>query len=219
MQTANGEAEIAQSSAEGALALVDAAARNVDGQDPISLAGSFSDNISFRDSSPYEPDHPRPYEFLMDATADQNGLPDNLFDTLFSTDNFGLGSLLAIGLNTYAVYVNFTSKDNGPSYEAWAQGTFTGELIVDGQIVLFSNYIDIDGDGADDLSVGLTIEGLFTQDDGWGIVTENGGPLGLVPFVTGLWINPTFQWKVSALDQSDPIWAVSYTHLTLPTSG
>ena len=206
MQTANGEAEIAQSSAEGALALVDAAARNVDGQDPISLAGSFSDNISFRDSSPYEPDHPRPYEFLMDATADQNGLPDNLFDTLFSTDNFGLGSLLAIGINTYAVYVNFTSKDNGPSYEAWAQGTFTGELFVDGEIVLFSNYIDIDGDGADDLSVGLTIEGIINQGDGWGIVTENGGPLGLVPFVTGLWINPTFQWKVSALDQSDPIW-------------
>ena len=66
--------------------------------------------------------------------------------------------------------------------------------------------IDIDGDAEDDLSVALTIEGIINQDDGWGIETENGGPLGLVPLVTGLWINPTFQWKVSAIDQSDPLW-------------
>ena len=38
------------------------------------------------------------------------------------------------------------------------------------------------------------------------LVLENGGLLVWYHFRTGLWINPTFQWKVSALDQSDPIW-------------
>ena len=148
MREENGEAEIANSLAENALSAVDAAARPVGENDPLTVANKFLDNVSMRDSSPYEVDHPRPYEFLMDRSTQPEGFPDNLFDTLFSTAALGNGDILAIGINTYAVYVNFTSRNNGPSYEAWERGTFTGELIVDGQITLFDNYIDIDGDGS-----------------------------------------------------------------------
>ena len=210
MRTENGEALIAQNSAESALSQVDANARTMSSEDPLAVSNSFLDGVTMRDSTSFEADHPRPYEFLMDASTQPDGFPNNLFDTLFSINNLGLDNILAIGVNTYAVYVNFTSRDNGPSYEAWEQGTFTGELFVDGQIVLFSNYIDIDGDGADDLSVALTIEGILNQGEGWGVETSGG----IIPIIEKLWINPTFQWKVTALDQTDPLWD-SLQHLEI----
>tara|TARA_B100000900_G_scaffold263254_2_gene224533 strand:- start:21968 stop:26647 length:4680 start_codon:yes stop_codon:yes gene_type:complete len=210
MREENGEAEIANSLAEGALSAVDAAARPVGEDDPLTVANKFLDNVSMRDSSPYEADHPRPYEFLMDRSTQPDGFPDNLFDTLFSTAALGNGDILAIGINTYAVYVNFTSKNNGPSYEAWERGTFTGELIVNGQIALFDNYIDIDGDGSDDLIVALTIEGIINEGDGFGAETSP-GPLG-IPVIDKLWIKPTFQWKVEAINLDDPLWS-SLKHL------
>ena len=77
-------------------------------------------------------------------------------------------------------------------------------------MVLFANYIDIDGDGEDDLSVALTIEGIINQGDGWGVETSGG----IIPIIEKLWINPTFQWKVTALDQSDPLWD-SLQHLEI----
>ena len=209
-RTQGGEPDVAINAAQGALAQVDANARGITETDPLAVSNSFLDNITMRDSSSFEPDHPRPYEFLMDASTQPEGFPNNLFETLFSVNNLDLNNILAIGINTYAVYVNFTSRDSGPSYEAWAQGTFTGELIVDGQLVLFANYIDIDGDGEDDLSVALTIEGILNQGDGWGVET-NGG---IIPIIEKLWINPTFQWEVTALDQSDPLWD-SLQHLEI----
>tara|TARA_A100000164_G_scaffold141408_2_gene125736 strand:- start:2951 stop:7630 length:4680 start_codon:yes stop_codon:yes gene_type:complete len=210
MRKENGEAEIANSLAESALSAVDAAARPVGDDDPLTVANKFLDNVSMRDSSAYEVDHPRPYEFLMDRSTQPEGFPDNLFDTLFSTAALGNGDILAIGINTYAVYVNFTSRNNGPSYEAWERGTFTGELIVDGQIALFDNYIDIDGDGSDDLIVALTIEGIINQGDGFGAETSP-GLLG-IPIIDKLWIKPTFQWKVEAINLDDPLWG-SLKHL------
>ena len=205
-----GEPDIALNSAQGALAQVDASARGISPSDPLAVSNSFLDGITMRDSSPYQPDHPRPYEFLMDASTQPDGFPNNLFETLFSVSNLDLTNILAIGINTYAVYVNFTSRDSGPSYEAWAQGTFTGEIFVNGQILLFENYIDIDGDGEDDLSVALTIEGIINENDGWGVETSGG----FIPIIEQLWINPTFQWKVTALDQSDPLWD-SLQHLEI----
>ena len=110
-----GEPDVALSSAEGALAQVDANARGITATDPLSVSSSFLDGTSMRDSSSFEQDHPRPYEFLMDASTQPEGFPNNLFQTLFSVSNLDLNNILAIGINTYAVYVNFTSRDNGPS--------------------------------------------------------------------------------------------------------
>ena len=119
--------------------------------------------------------------------------PYNLWETLFSIDNLGLDNLLGIGINTYAIYVNFSSRNNGPSYEAWDQGTFTGELLVGTDLVLFENYIDIDGDNNDDLSVALTLEGLTTPGEGFGVETGDNPVPGAPGFPTELWIRPTFQ--------------------------
>ena len=206
-RTENGEAAVAAQGAADALNAVDLAQRPVDETDPLSQASSYFDGLELRDASPYEVDHPRPYEFLMDASTQPDGWPYNLFETLFSVSSLGLDNPLGIGINTYAVYVNFSSRDDGPSHEAWVEGTFTGELLVGTEIVLFNNYIDIDGDSVDDLSVGLTIEGIINQGDGFGIeLGECGVPPLTVPCVEELWIRPTFQWKVTALDQSDFLW-------------
>ena len=206
-RTENGEAAVAAQGAAEALNAVDLAKRPVDETDPLSQASSYLDSLELRDSSPFEVDHPRPYEFLMDASTQPDGWPYNLFETLFSVSSLGLDNPLGIGINTYAVYVNFTSRDNGPSHEALVEGTFTGELLVDTEIVLFNNYIDIDGDSVDDLSVGLTIEGIINQGDGFGVeLGDCGVPPLTVPCVEELWIRPTFQWRVTALDQSDFLW-------------
>jgi hypothetical protein len=53
----------------------------------------------------------------------------------------------------------------------------------------------------------LTLEGLTTLGEGFGIETGNnpipGAPGG---FPTELWIRPTFQWAVNALNINDPLW-------------
>ena len=206
-RTDNDEASVAALGAADALNAVALAQRPIDSTDPLSQASSYLDSLELRDSTPFVADHPRPYEFLMDASTQPDGWPYNLFETLFSVESLGLTDPLAIGINTYAVYVNFTSRNNGPSHEAWVEGTFTGEILVGTELVLFKNYIDIDGDSVDDLSVGLTIEGLATQGEGFGFeLGDCGVPPLTVPCVEELWIRPTFTWEVTALNQNDFLW-------------
>ena len=149
-------------------ALLGASKREVRPGDALADSESYLDQVELRDTTPMEVDHPRPYEFLTDVATHPDAWPYNLWETLFSVENLGLDNLLGVGINTYAIYVNFSSRNNGPSYEAWDSGTFTGELLVGTDFVLFENYVDIDGDGTDDLSVALTLEGLTTQGEGPG---------------------------------------------------
>ncbi|DAC46678.1 MAG TPA: hypothetical protein D7H92_06215 [Candidatus Poseidoniales archaeon] len=205
-RAAEGESLVAIQGAQSSFALLDASKRPVQSGDALADAENVLNQVELRDTTPFEEDHPRPYEFLTDVATHPDAWPYNLWETLFSVENLGLDNLLGIGINTYAVYVNFTSRNDGPAYEAWDKGTFTGELLVGTDLVLFMNYIDIDGDGTDDLSVGLTLEGLTTLGEGFGIETSN-NPIPGVPGVpTELWIRPTFQWAVSALNINDPLW-------------
>ena len=205
-RAAEGESLVAIQGAQSAFALVDASKRPVQTGDALADAENVLNQVELRDTSPFEEDHPRPYEFLTDVATHPDAWPYNLWQTLFSVENLGLDNLLGIGINTYAVYVNFSSRNNGPSYEAWDQGTFTGELLVGTDLVLFENYIDIDGDGSDDLSVGLTLEGLTTLGEGFGIETGSNPIPGAPGLPTELWIRPTFQWAVNALNINDPLW-------------
>ena len=97
----------------------------------------------------------------------------------------------------------------GPLMKIGQYGTFTGELFIPttGEFVLFQNWIDVDGDERADLSVALTLEGLLNS----GLETSPGIFPG-IPNVDGIWINPTFQWKVTALNQSEALWG-SLEHL------
>ncbi|MED5567275.1 MAG: hypothetical protein VX382_05400, partial [Candidatus Thermoplasmatota archaeon] len=150
-RAAESESLVAIQGAQSAFALVDASKRPVQSGDALADSENVLNQVELRDTSPFEEDHPRPYEFLTDVATHPDAWPYNLWQTLFSVENLGLDNILGIGINTYAVYVNFSSRNNGPSYEAWDQGTFTGELFVGTDLVLFENYIDVDGDGTDDL--------------------------------------------------------------------
>ena len=80
---------IAEEVASSTLSSVDVAARDVREGDAIVEAERFLDGLEVRDSAPFEPDHPRAYEFLLDAENHSGaGLPDNLFQTLFSVENW-----------------------------------------------------------------------------------------------------------------------------------
>ena len=205
-RAAEGESLVALQGAQSSFALLDASKRTVQSGDALADAENVLNQVELRDTAPFEEDHPRPYEFLTDVATHPDAWPYNLWETLFSIENLGLDNLLGIGINTYAVYVNFSSRNNGPAYEAWDQGTFTGELLVGTDLVLFENYIDIDGDGTDDLSVALTLEGLTTLGEGFGVETGNNPIPGAPGVPTELWIRPTFQWAVSAMNINDPLW-------------
>ena len=199
----SGESFIAVQGADNSLAYVDAAARPITTGDALSEADSYLDDIEMRDSAPFESDHPKPYQFLIGEATHPDGWPYNLFNTLFSTEQFGLDNLLGIGVNTYAIYVNYSSRNDGPSHEAWDSGTFTGEIFTaTGGLTLFENYIDVDGDGVDDLSVALTVEGIATLGEGIGVEFSDD----IIPLIEEIWIRPTFKWAVTTLNQNDPLW-------------
>ena len=205
LQESSDDTVIAAGSSASSLALVEASKRDSREGDPLNDSTEYLSQAQLRDTSPFEPDHPRPYEILLDTSTQPEGWPNNLVQTLFSLDSWDITDPLAVGVNTYALYINFSSRDNGPQYEAWEYGTFTGELFVGTDLVLFENYIDIDGDSVDDVSISLTVLGLFTLNQGFGFEPPL-NPLNPLNIPDTLWLRPTFQWKVDYLNENDPIW-------------
>ncbi len=194
----SGEDELAQNSAEAVLSAVTAKGRSVADGDAILATDGVLGSMSMRDTNPPPVDHPRPYEMLTNSSTHPPGWPNNLLDTLFSPPE-DFSDPLAFGINSYALYVNYSARDNGPQYENWTYGTFTGELLTFTEFSPFMNRIDLDGDGGDDLEVGLTILGLGEFGQGWGI--ELNGLL-----LEKIWIKPTFQWRVDVLNPDHAMW-------------
>jgi hypothetical protein len=200
-QRDSGEDELAQNSAEGVLSALEARGREIGDGDALLATDGVIGNISMRETGPLAPSHPRPYVYLTDPDSHPNGWPNNLLDTLFELPP-SFTDPLAIGANTYSIYVNYTARNNGPQHEAWEYGTFTGDILSLDGAGIFENAIDIDGDGSNDVAVGLSIVGLGTQGEGWGVEWSDG----LIPTIEEIWIRPNFQWKVRVLDHNDPLW-------------
>ena len=200
-QRDSGEDELAENSAEGILSALEARGREIGNGDALLATDGVIGDISMRETDPLEPSHPRPYVYLTDPDSHPDGWPNNLLDTLFNLPP-SFTDPLAIGANTYSVYVNYTARNNGPQHEAWEYGTFTGDILSLNGAGIFENAIDIDGDGSNDVAVGLSIVGLGTQGEGWGVQWSDG----LIPTIEEIWIRPNFQWKVRVLDHNDPLW-------------
>ena len=200
-QRDSGEDELAHNSAEGILSALEARGREIGDGDALLATDGVIGDISMRETAPLEPSHPRPYVYLTDPDSHPDGWPNNLLDTLFNLPP-SFTDPLAIGANTYSVYVNYTARNNGPQHEAWEYGTFTGDILSINGAGIFENAIDIDGDGSNDVAVGLSIVGLGTQGEGWGVQWSDA----LIPTIEEIWIRPNFQWKVRVLDHNDPLW-------------
>ena len=200
-QRNSGEDEIARNNAEAVISALEARGREIGDGDALLATDGIIGDISMRQTTPLEPDHPRPYEFLTDPDSHPEGWPNNLLDTLFELPP-SFNDPLAFGANTYSLYVNYTARNEGPQYEAWDYGTFTGDILSFEDVGLFENAVDIDGDGSSDVAVGLSVVGLGTQGEGWDVQWGEG----LVPSIQSIWIRPNFQWKIRVLDHSDPLW-------------
>ena len=203
-RSSSGEDILAQQAASNAEAKITSLSRPIGSGDALDDGSTFSSVLEMRDSSPLNPQIPRPYQYLTNSSTHPEDWPDNLVDTLFELPS-SFTDPLAIGINTYAIYVNYTARNSGTSHEAWDYGTFTGDLIsLDGfeLIPLGENRIDLDGDGDPDISVGLTIAALGTQGESWDIEFSDD----LIPVPEKLWIRPTFQWRVRMIDSTDGLW-------------
>ena len=196
----SGEDELAKNSAEGILSALESRGREIADGDALLATEDIIGDIQMRQTDPLEPMHPRPYVYLTDPTTHPEGWPNNLLDTLFDPPT--LSDPLAIGINTYSLYVNYSARNNGPQYEAWDYGTFTGDVLSFNGAGLFENAVDLDGDTNPDVAVGLSILGLGQQGEGWDV--NFGG--GLIPTVESIWIKPNFQWRIRVMDYSDPLW-------------
>ena len=122
---------------------------------------------------------------------------DNVWQTLVNiTDYVILTEYIDLEGNTVTGTNVVTFTTNFPS-------------LINPQTDPLSHAVDIDNDGDNDIQVGLSIS------------LGNFG-LGNIDIDTGtLWIQPSVSYKVDVLDESqtDSVWnAVSYTHLTLPTT-
>ena len=200
-QRDSGEDELARNGAESVLSALESRGREIGDGDALLATDGLIGDISMRQTTPLEPSHPRPYELLTNPDTHPDGWPNNLLDTLFELPP-SFNDPLAFGANTYSLYVNYTARNNGPQYEAWDYGTFTGDILSFEDTGLFENAVDLDGDGSSDVAVGLSIVGLGQQGEGWDV---NFGD-GIVPSIESIWIRPNFQWKVRVLDHNDPLW-------------
>ncbi len=203
-RSSSGEDLLAQQAASNAEAKINSLARPIGSGDALEDGTTFSSMLEMRDSSPLTAEIPRPYHYLTDSSTHPEDWPDNLIDTLFELPS-SFADPLAIGINTYAIYINYTARNNGTSHEAWDYGTFTGDLIsIDGfeLIPLGENRIDLDGDDEPDISVGLTIAALGSRGESWDIEFSDD----LIPVPEKLWIRPTFQWQVKMIDPTDGLW-------------
>lgn len=184
---------------------IESKVRAVDQSDPLNEIDSGRTKVSLRNTTAPAPTHPRPYQMLLNPDTQPENFPDNLIDTLFELpDDFS--DPLAIGINSYVLYLNYTSRFGGPQYEAWDYGSFTGDLLAFGEDFRpFETAIDIDGDGVDDVVVSLSLLGFLLDEEGdtWGVEGT-----GVFPFIIpeSIWLKPTFVWNVYMIDPGDDLW-------------
>ena len=123
-------------------------------------------DITMRETEPLTPSHPRPYVYLTDPIhilrmAEQFARHTIRVTTRIQRPACIWGNILAVR--------EYTARNNGPQYEAWDYGTFTGDVLSFGDTGLFENAIDLDGDGGNDVVVGLSILGLGVRGEGWDV--------------------------------------------------
>ncbi|MEE2650130.1 MAG: hypothetical protein VX571_01295 [Candidatus Thermoplasmatota archaeon] len=153
-----------------------------DSSDPLSLVGSAVVGATMLETSPPTPIHPAPYELLIDSSSRPPGFVDNIWQTL-------------LNITDYVIWTQLTNS-SGNVTEQVEVVTFSASLLslFNLQTEPLLHAIDIDGDGDDDIQVGLKISWEFVG--GWGIVGDT------------LWIEPGIVFSVQVLEDSrnDPDW-------------
>jgi len=174
----------AMDEAGAALDLVRDSIRESDDLSPIHGTGDLLNGLSEIETTPPEVIHPRPYRILTDPNEPLPGEVRNIWSTI-------------LNITDYAIWVEYEDQ-SGDVQQTIELVTFSDSLLS----LIFNNGdpflhpMDVDGDGNDDIQVGLTLE--FDFNGGWGLSGDR------------LWIKPTIQFQVDVIDEEtpeDPAWA------------
>ncbi|MED5486075.1 MAG: hypothetical protein VYB40_00015 [Candidatus Thermoplasmatota archaeon] len=171
--------------AENALSPVRNGVRSLGSEDALTQIDVALDGLQIESTAPEEPNHPKPVDIL----TSQNDVTQDVFVTsVFST---------ILELTEYVIWTDYRAINDGPTYQNHQKVDFSSNLLS-----LFSqdplmHDIDIDGNGVDDIRVGITISFQPTPGNGWGL---SGSP------PTQLWIEPTIEYRVEVIDINNPLW-------------
>jgi len=150
--------------------------------DPLADIDSSIEGATMVATRPPDPVHPGPYQLLVDPGSRPPGQVDNIWQTL-------------LNITDYVIWTQYTNLD-GDVIETFEVVTFSSNLLslLDINSDPLLHEVDIDGDGDEDIEVGLKIAWEFLG--GWGV--EDGV----------LWIEPGISYSVKVLDssQNDPDW-------------
>jgi len=150
--------------------------------DPLANVDETIVGASMVVTTPPQPQHPGPYNLLIDPSSSPPGQVDNIWQTL-------------VNLTDYVIWTEYTDLE-GNTIQSYEVVTFTANLfsLFDINSDPLLHEVDIDNDGDDDIEVGLKISWEFLG--GWGV--EDGV----------LWIEPGISYSVKVLDssQNDPDW-------------
>ena len=115
---------------------------------PISAAGPAIEGLSMVTTLPSETIHPAPYDLLVNGGTNP-GMVDNIWQTLFN-------------ITDYVIWTQYENKD-GEIIESYEVVSFSASLfsILNTNTDALLHTMDVDGDGDDDIQVGLKVDLQF----------------------------------------------------------
>ena len=171
--------------------------RESDGGDPLARLDGALDGVTMQPTAPPPVMHPDPYDMMLNPDNHPDEWAENMWGTLLTVDNF-------------IVWVHYRSR-GGLEYDAYEEVDYAESSFILGLLGLVSgndpllHEVDVDGDGSEDVRVGLTV--AVDEQDGWGL---DGNP------PTVLWAEPAIEFTVVAIDPNDPLWgALELLEVTL----
>ncbi len=170
--------------------------RESDGGDPLARLDGALDGVTMQPTASPQVMHPDPYDMMLNPDNHPTEWADNMWGTLLTADNF-------------IVWVHYRSR-GGVEYDAYEEIDYAESSFILGLLGLTSgndpllHEVDVDGDGNEDIRVGLTV--AVDEQDGWGL--EGDPPI--------LWAEPAIEFNVVAIDPNDSLWgALELLEVTL----
>ena len=152
---------------------------------PISSVKNSVHGAKMVQTTPPNAIHPAPYDLLLDPGNRPPAFVENIWQTLFN-------------ITDYVIWTQFTDRSNGNVIEQIEVVSFSASLfsILNPSTEALLHAVDVDGDGDDDIQVGLRIDVEFVG--GWGIEGDT------------LWIEPGIEFTVQEIGNSasDPDWGL-----------
>ena len=186
------------SAADSALEQLRLEERVADGGDPLGRVNENLDNLQISDTTPPDVIHPTPYTMVLNPEQHPPEWANNIWGTLLTADNF-------------VIWTHFKT-DTGEEYDHYEEVDFAESALFAGGLIglLTGNnpllhQISIDDDNTEEIEVGLTVDP--SESNGWGV--EGNPP-------TTLWVEPTIEFTVKAIDDQATVWDhIEYLEVSL----